>query len=95
MVNVDAKRTSAWPRLSRSAGDDSELYTACEDCDFIWTTQQLEYFRRQWNAGVGIQQIAEYFDRDADELIILAIDQARQGEIQPRIGALLGTIGKS
>ncbi len=87
------KRTSAWPRLARSGKDGSDLYMACENCDFVWTEKQLQEFRLQWASGVSIQQMARYFDRDADEVIILAIDQAQHEEIHPRPGGILGALG--
>ncbi|WP_151259613.1 hypothetical protein [Paenibacillus polymyxa] len=65
------------------------IHIACEDLDFIWSTDDLAEFRDMWRRGFSIEEIREYFDRESwHEVIIIALDQIRWGYIKPRSNML-------
>jgi len=76
------RANSYWPRLNRQDGDNSPVYTVCEQMDFHWTQDSVAEFRRLWRTGLTLPQIAEHFNRDPDEVMLLVIDQARRGFIE-------------
>lgn len=61
-----------------------KIYIACEEMNYFWTEADLMMFRHLWKTGESLAQIAEYFRRDPDEVVILIIDQAKKGLIDPR-----------
>jgi len=61
-----------------------------EDIDFTWTAEQIALFREMWQAGVSLSDMAEKFDRDVDEVVLLAMHEARQKRIFPRAGGWKG-----
>ncbi len=65
------------------------IHIALEELNFVWSEDHLKYFRLMWGAGCSVKKIAEYFKRDPDEVLLLAIDQARDGKIQRRPYGLL------
>lgn len=67
-----------------------KVYLALEDLDFCWDEKEIEDFRKMWDAGFSILDIAAAFDRDPDEVLILAIDQGKHEKIQPRQGGVFG-----
>jgi len=78
-----AERVSSyWPQLNRPEGDNSPVHTVCEQMDFHWTQNSVAEFRRLWRSGLTMPEIAEHFDRDPDEVLLLVIDQARRGFIE-------------
>ncbi|WP_017814427.1 hypothetical protein [Paenibacillus shenyangensis] len=67
------------------------IYTALEDLNFFWDEDKdLPQFQNMWNKGCSLLEIAEYFDRDPDEVVLLVIDQAREKKIKQRQHGLLG-----
>lgn len=70
----------------------SNRYIACEDVgiNWEWDDRQVALFDRMWQQGMSIWDIAKAFDRDPDEVAILAIDRARQGFIERRPGGAYG-----
>ncbi|QDH23489.1 helix-turn-helix domain containing protein [Saccharibacillus brassicae] len=90
---MSPKRSADWPRPLWSAADISEIHIACEDYDFAWTDKQVQRFLEMWRSGLTIRQIAEHFDRDPDEVVLLVMDQAKLGNINPRPGGILGALG--
>lgn len=68
----------------------AKLYIACEEINMIWKEPHVEEFREMWKAGLSIREIAEYFDRGTDEVMILAMDQAKQKLIKSRPGGVWG-----
>lgn len=67
------------------------IYTALEDLNFHWDEDKdIPHFRLMWGAGCSVLEIADYFDRDPDEVLLLVIDQAKAGKIKQRKYGLLG-----
>lgn len=56
------------------------IHIACEEMDFTWSIQEVREFRTLWRAGVSVQDIAKYFNRDEREVEILIIDQFKSGK---------------
>jgi hypothetical protein len=65
-------------------------YIALEELDFTWNRQEVREFDELWNAGYSLEYIAEHFDRDVDEVAILAMDLAIKGKIGRRPGGVFG-----
>lgn len=72
----------------------NNIHIACEDLDFVWDEKQLSEFRQMWREGKSIKQMADVFGRDPDEVLILAVDQCRDGRLKKREGGVLGIMGK-
>ncbi|MFJ2042201.1 helix-turn-helix domain containing protein [Paenibacillus taichungensis] len=66
------------------------LYIACEEINFIWQEKAVEEFREMWREGYSIHEMAEYFQRGTDEVMILAMDQSRHHHIKSRPGGVWG-----
>lgn len=67
-----------------------QIILACEEMDFTWDRQEIKKFIEMWNVGTSIYDMAQEFGRDPDEVLILAIDQARKDAIKQREDGLLG-----
>lgn len=65
-------------------------YVACDDLNFIWDERDVLQFQNMWDEGVSIFEIAQTFQRDVDEIVLLAIDRGRKGYIQKRDGGVYG-----
>ena len=59
-------------------------YVACQELNFIWDLVDVIRFDQMWKDGLSIIEIAEKFDRDPDEIVILIIDRAQQFKIKSR-----------
>jgi hypothetical protein len=68
------------------------LYMALDDDDinFFWDEKEVMRFDELWKNGTNILDIAEFFNRDPDEVVVLAIDRARKGFIGKRKGGIVG-----
>lgn len=68
------------------------LYMALDDDDinFYWDDKDVLQFDQMWESRVNIMDIAEFFGRDPDEVMLLAIDRARKGFISKRKGGIVG-----
>ncbi|WP_134705148.1 helix-turn-helix domain-containing protein [Ammoniphilus sp. YIM 78166] len=66
------------------------IYTALEDMDFVWDEKDVLMVDDMWNTGIPIHLIAQNFDRDPDELVVLILDRCRKGFIDPRPGGMWG-----
>lgn len=60
-----------------------------EELNFLWDAPELAEVADMWMKGEGIQDIAEYFDRDPDEIILALMHLARSDHISQRKGSLL------
>lgn len=58
--------------------------------NFDWDSGAVDVFDQLWNEGRSISYIAEAFERDIDEVAILAIDRVRKGFIKKRPGGAYG-----
>jgi hypothetical protein len=67
-----------------------KVYIALEDLDFIWDIRQVRELDEMWRRGFSLQYMAEYFDRDPDEVALLLMDRLRRGRIRPRKGGIFG-----
>lgn len=67
-----------------------KVYIALEDMDFVWSLVEVEAFRRMWHEGQSIYEMAQYFDRDPDEVTVLVMCQMRKEKIEQRPGGLMG-----
>ncbi|MBP1907797.1 hypothetical protein J2Z32_004486 [Paenibacillus turicensis] len=67
-------------------------HIALEEFNFFWDAHEIKNFKSMWNEGKSIKQIAIILDRDPDEVLILAIDQARSGYIKKRQGGAMGVM---
>lgn len=65
-------------------------HIALEELNFVWTRQEIKDFIYLWQEGRTLQELARYFKRTQAEILVLALDQAIEGEIKPRKGGLLG-----
>ncbi|GAB7387398.1 hypothetical protein BSNK01_12340 [Bacillaceae bacterium] len=66
------------------------IYVACEDMDFVWDERDVEEFDRMWQEGFSIWDIARAFNRDPDEVALLAMDRARKRKIKKRKNGVFG-----
>lgn len=55
-----------------------------------WKESELIRFRKMWNEGDHIQDIAKAFKTNKRSIALVVMDQAEQGEIEPRAGGLFG-----
>lgn len=61
-----------------------EEYLVLEHSDFFWLGREIQKFEKLWNDDYSVHQISKVFKRALDEIVILIIDRARKGYIQPR-----------
>lgn len=67
-------------------------YIACEDFDFRWNKDELSEFSYLWQEGRSLQELAGYFQRQQEEILLLALDLGSRGKIKMRKGGLIGVI---
>lgn len=67
-----------------------QSYLACENLDFVWSKQQVNDFKLLWKEGRNIDELARYFRRPQEEILILALDLGMKNRIGPRKGGLIG-----
>jgi hypothetical protein len=75
---------------SRKRRPREELYIALSELDFSWYPGEVEQVAQMWRDGIHIADIAEKMKRDTDEVVILIMDLARRGVIEPRKNGALG-----
>lgn len=61
-----------------------------EDLDFLWDESELLEMAQIWKMGFSIHYIAEYYDRDPDEVLLALIHLGRNEMISSRKGGLFG-----
>jgi hypothetical protein len=73
---------------------DARLNRVCvlEDCDFYWDEPELMGIVKMWEMGISVEEMAESFDRDPDEVILAVIHLARNNKIKQRKGGIFGWI---
>ncbi|TFW48012.1 hypothetical protein [Bacillus sp. 005/A4HT-01/001] len=77
-------------RELRKLFEDQPVYYACPSSDFIWDEKDIILFREMWQNHEPIRHIANRLARNVDEILLLIIDQAELGKIEPRKGGALG-----
>jgi hypothetical protein len=63
---------------------------ACIDLNFWWDRSEFKDMKKMWNKGIGAVEMAEYFGRDPDEVLIALIHLAREEKIEARATGLKG-----
>ena len=66
------------------------IYTACEDLDFLWDEVNVTSVISMWRLGTSIYDMAAALHRDPDEVAILVIDLAKQRKISQRENGVYG-----
>ena len=68
------------------------IYLALEDVeiDFVWDESDVLDFDKAWQDGLSLWDIARAFDRDPDEVLLLALDRIRKGFINKRKNGVYG-----
>jgi hypothetical protein len=61
-----------------------------EDLNFLWDRPELRELVQMWNKKFSVLQMAEYFERDPDEILLALIHLARTDRIKKRKGGLFG-----
>jgi len=69
-----------------------QTYIACEYLDFQWTKEEVKEFGILWREGRTLYEIARFFKRTPEEVLILALDRGMSGYIEPRRGGLIGVL---
>jgi hypothetical protein len=59
-----------------------------EDMNFIWEQSDLREVKKMWKMNFSIKYMAEYFDRDPDEILLALIHLAKDDRIKSRIYSL-------
>lgn len=67
-------------------------YITCDGLDFLWDKRNIYEIRKEWNNGTSIQDIAEQFNRNINEVFILLLDQAMSGYIEWRENGIFGSV---
>lgn len=62
------------------------LHIALEEKDFIWSREDVNEFELMYRNGTSLNEIAEYFDKQPVEVLLLALDRIEAGTIQIREG---------
>ncbi|MFJ5965160.1 hypothetical protein [Bacillus sp. NPDC093026] len=81
---------SSKKRELRKLFEDQPVYYACPNSDFIWDEKDIILFRQMWQDHEPIRHIANRLARKIDDILLLIIDQAELGKIEPRKGGALG-----
>lgn len=61
----------------------------CEELNFLWDDPELKELAEMWVEGGDVRLIANYFDRDPDEILMALVHLARKDQINTRKGGLL------
>jgi hypothetical protein len=64
----------------------------CEGLDFWWDELELNVIVKMWKGGLSINQMADRFERDPDEVLLAIIHLAREDLIMTRTGGGVGWI---
>lgn len=65
-------------------------YIILEDMEFGWNSQKIKKFDQYWNDGVSLWDIARIFEKDPDEISLVAMDRLRNEAISERKGGAFG-----
>lgn len=58
--------------------------------DFLWDRPELNELAFLWKKNFSVYYMAEYFERDPDEILLALLHLSRSGRIERRPGGLLG-----
>lgn len=62
------------------------LHIALEEKNFIWSREDVNEFELMYQKGVSMNEIAEYFEKEPLEVLMLAFDRIESGYINMREG---------
>lgn len=62
------------------------LHIALEEKDYIWSRENVSEFVLMYEKDVPIKEIAEYFEKEPVEVLLLALDRIEAGAIKTREG---------
>lgn len=68
-------------------------YIALEELNFLWKEKEVERFRELWKQGLPLKEIARQLKRTTEETFILALDQAKLGNVGKRRYGVWGDVG--
>ncbi|QKL22565.1 hypothetical protein G4D59_12850 [Bacillus altitudinis] len=74
----------------RKLFEQQPVYYACPYSDFIWDEKDIILFRQMWQDHEPIRHIANRLARNVDDILLLILDQAESGKIEPRKGGVFG-----
>ncbi|WP_144472757.1 hypothetical protein, partial [Bacillus pumilus] len=74
----------------RKLFEQQPVYYACPQNDFIWCERDIKAFWKMWQDHESVRHIANRLARKVDDVMLLIIDQAELGKIEPRKGGALG-----
>lgn len=63
-----------------------------EEMNFVWDRSELTQMARMWRQGTSVEDIADEFDRDPDEVVLALMHLARNGRINQRKGGLFANM---
>jgi len=58
--------------------------------NFFWSEKEVSDFDYLWNEGRTLKELANYFKRKPEEVLLLALDRGMLEKIKPRSGGLIG-----
>lgn len=73
----------------------AQPYIVCENFDFVWQEEQVFDFECQWHEGKTLKEMAKYFKRTPEDVLLLALDRAKLGTIKKRKGGLIGEYSRN
>ncbi|WP_226570307.1 hypothetical protein [Bacillus stratosphericus] len=85
---------SSKKRELRKLFEEQPVYYACPHSDFIWCETDITAFQKMWEDHEPIRHIANRLARKVDDILLLIIDQAELGKIEPRKGGAFGKENK-
>ncbi|WP_144626623.1 hypothetical protein [Bacillus altitudinis] len=74
----------------RKLFEQQPVYYACPHSDFIWDEKDIILFRQMWQDHEPIRHMANRLARNVDDILLLILDQAELGKIEPRKGGVFG-----
>lgn len=71
-----------------------QTYVACEQMDFLWSKEEVFDFECMWHEGRTLDEMARYFKRTQEEILLLAVDRGTKGKIKQRKGGIIGVLNR-
>ncbi|MEK5265585.1 hypothetical protein [Bacillus sp. FSL R7-0166] len=90
LMYIKKSAMSVKKRELRKLFEQQPVYYACPHSDFIFDEKDIILFRQMWQDHEPIRHIANRLARNVDDILLLIIDQAELGKIEPRKGGIFG-----
>lgn len=71
----------------------TDIEIVLENCNFFWRRSHLRELREMWDKNYSIQYMANYFDRDPDEILLALLHLSKENRVSKRKFGLFGGIG--